>query len=186
MKNLFLVSLLPFVWKGRLIQRYFFYFSLNRPLRQFSLIVARSTTRMKLWNHCDVYLYVIPNSYVGLYELQKLYVLPNSYLSWTVQFIFKLVLCSVRQLGAVGIRPYNQPGRMQSKRPQAKGWFTLVDCFPAWTDGVHRKPGVIAELILSQGGWCLCCRTTWCCRHKALPSRRGPDTTEKDHMPKTG
>ena len=40
--------------------------------------------------------------------------------------------------------------------------------------------GVIKERIPRQGGWCLW--KTLSGQHKALPSRRGPDTIEEDHM----
>ena len=55
--------------------------------------------------------------------------------------------------------------------------LTLLNCFPARTDGVHSTPGVSVEIIPSQGGLCPRCRIEWwcrktpSCRHKALPSR---------------
>ena len=99
--------------------------------------------------------------------------------------------------GAVSLRrrggaPRNCAKLILLGKTMVEGWLTLVDSFPARTEGVRSTLGVIAEFIPSQGGWCLWgrielwCRITGKCRHNVLSSRRGPDTIEKYHRPKAG
>ena len=39
--------------------------------------------------------------------------------------------------------------------------LTLVDCFPARTEGVQTTPGVSMDLTPSRGGWCPWCKIEW-------------------------